>query len=482
MLSGNNSFLFEKLSGFSLKEFNKLGEFINSPFFNKSERIIKLYNFFSESFPFSVNFSFSKEEMFNKIYPDKKYNDVILRKLIFDLNSLVDEFIQIHFGNKNKFRKYNELLSFFRSRKLYNNFNHLSKKVKENYENNFLRNIEYYQEKKFFHKELYNFYSDNLGFSLKGYPEIIENSQYEFALNYIQIYYSYIKFKSSYDRNAFLDMPFISYVINFIKQNQSDIKKNHPVLYCEYLALLTIQEPDNYNNAVNIKNYLNENESNLDLITLKYMMLVLYNYYVGRLNKGFNEFRKPLYDLINEIDKKDLAVGVYSSFDLFLFTAVGNCIVLNEFETGEYLLEKYKPFLPPAQREHIYKINLANLKFFKGDSDSAYSLLNSVKFSNPLHYLFANSVLLKVYYEKNFWDSLNALMDAVRKFLIRKNNLSDYHINVYMNFIKYLNEFLKTKDNKEGLLKLYDDLVSEKTCNSKNWLLEKINQKLSVLN
>ncbi|HRE41362.1 MAG TPA: hypothetical protein PLG90_08495 [Ignavibacteria bacterium] len=482
MLSANNSYLIEKLSGLSVKEFNKLGEFLNSPFHNKSVRIIRLYNFLSELFPFPDNFSVSKKSLFSHIYPGKPFSDLILRKLIFDFNSLVDEFIQIYFGNKNEFRKNNELLAFFRMRKMNKNYNHSVKKFSDRFEKAEMKNIEFYHEKKFFHKEIYNHKTDNLGFSLNGYSDIIENSQYEFVLNYIQIYYSYVKFKNSFDRNAFLNLPFIKEVINFIQKNLDEIKINHPILFCEFLALKTIQEPDNNKNAEEIRIYLYENEFKLDVLTLKYMMLVLYNYYVGRLNKGFEEFRKPLFDLINEIDNKNLAEGVYSSFDLFLFTAVGNAIILKEFDKGEYLLEKYKHLLPASQRDHIYRINLANIKFFKGDSDSAYSLLNSVKFSNPLHYLFANSVLIKIYFEKGYWDSLNALMETVKKFLQRKNNLSDYHINVYLNLIKYLNEYLKFKDDRQGLNELYKTLSDEKICNSKKWLLEIIENKLSKLN
>ncbi|MBE2219653.1 MAG: hypothetical protein IAE90_15685, partial [Ignavibacteria bacterium] len=76
MLKSN---LLEILAALNLKEFKDFGEYVNSPFFNKNEAVIKLYEYIRRYFPALEGLNFGKENVFSEIFPNAEYNDGFMR-------------------------------------------------------------------------------------------------------------------------------------------------------------------------------------------------------------------------------------------------------------------------------------------------------------------------------------------------------------------------------------------------------------------
>ena len=64
----HKSNLIELLNVFTPKEFKELGEFVNSPFFNKNENVIKLYNYNKKYFPDLENVNLKKRKVSPREY------------------------------------------------------------------------------------------------------------------------------------------------------------------------------------------------------------------------------------------------------------------------------------------------------------------------------------------------------------------------------------------------------------------------------
>ncbi len=87
------SSLLEILGSFSLKEYRDFGEFVASPFFNKNEAVVKLYDYIRLHFPDLSGAAFEKESVFASIFPNVEYNDGFMRTIMFNLTQLAEDFL-----------------------------------------------------------------------------------------------------------------------------------------------------------------------------------------------------------------------------------------------------------------------------------------------------------------------------------------------------------------------------------------------------
>src|SRR5438552_1897987 len=113
-----NSNLLKLLAKFTPSEMKEFGEFASSPFFNKNENVIKLFEYVRKYYPDFENKKLEKENAFSKIFPKQKYNDGYMRTLMFRLQNLAEEYLSYaNYRKKEGALKIN-LLDELNSRKL----------------------------------------------------------------------------------------------------------------------------------------------------------------------------------------------------------------------------------------------------------------------------------------------------------------------------------------------------------------------------
>ncbi len=84
--------LFRILALFSPEEYKKFGDFAASPYFNKLNNVTRLYAVLKKHHPEFRSNALTKENIFGKIFPGEKYNDVKIRALFSYLFSLAEKF------------------------------------------------------------------------------------------------------------------------------------------------------------------------------------------------------------------------------------------------------------------------------------------------------------------------------------------------------------------------------------------------------
>jgi hypothetical protein len=202
--------------------------------------------------------------------------------------------------------------------------------------------------------------------------------------------------------------------------------------------------------------------------------LLAINYCIRRLNTGEKEFIKEAFDLYNiGLENRSLFEnGVLSKFSYK--NAVNLGMGLGNYEWVRQFLEDYRPFLPEREREAIYNFNLATYYFRLPDYDAAMSLLRAVDFGNDsLTEMNARSMLLRIYFEKNYSDALESLLDSFSVYLRRQKNIGYQKWN-YLNLIRFTRRLLtlSTLDEK-AQLKLKEEIGQTKALAEKAWLLGK---------
>lgn len=147
---------------------------------------------------------------------------------------------------------------------------------------------------------------------------------------------------------------------------------------------------------------------------------------------------------------------------------------VGDMDWAAAFLDEYKPFLPPQDRDMIYKYNKALYFFRKNDYTSAMTLLQTVNLREVLFNLDARRLLARIYFELNETNALDSLVESSKIYLHRQKGIG-YHREMYLNFFKILETLLKTASKKRILLR---GMIEEtKYLAERDWLLEKLNKK-----
>ena len=90
-----NSNLIGVFSTFSPKEMKEFRYFVTSPFFNKNESVILLFDFLRKYYPDFPEAKIEKEYVYTRIFKGTKYNDGFMRKIMHTLFQLAESYISI---------------------------------------------------------------------------------------------------------------------------------------------------------------------------------------------------------------------------------------------------------------------------------------------------------------------------------------------------------------------------------------------------
>src|SRR4030095_8501515 len=96
------SLLIKLMKSLNEDELRRFEEFLNSPFYNKSRKVIELYKYLKKFRPDYTDAALEKEKVFRALYKGKKYNNSVLNNLIHELNFLGDKFLEISNYERNK--------------------------------------------------------------------------------------------------------------------------------------------------------------------------------------------------------------------------------------------------------------------------------------------------------------------------------------------------------------------------------------------
>jgi hypothetical protein len=111
------------LKTLSKVEVHRFRDFIISPYFNKKERLVKFFDVVIKYYPHFDEESFTKENLYHKVYPDNAYHDSTIRDTLSDLFSLSKDYFIYSNILSNKAEAADSLLNEYVNRNLRKPFN-----------------------------------------------------------------------------------------------------------------------------------------------------------------------------------------------------------------------------------------------------------------------------------------------------------------------------------------------------------------------
>ncbi len=469
--------IIELLRSFGHNEYRKLGDFVRSPFHNKSESLVHLYDYFGK---FSKDFDgldINYEEIADLVLPDEKFNESRVRSLISNFVKLIEAFLI--YTTFEKYTTYQKtlLLNTLNSRNLPKSFKAALNETIEVQKKENNRDEDYYYSQIYIEVESFNYILErSTSVDVEDFAKINENINLFFILTKLNLLH-FMTFQMQSNSDTHHRIWLMNEVIEYIEENISWISKEHPIIYMKYLILMTIIKPWEESSFRSLKRFVLNNHDRFRKEVLGYVFTALTNYCMVRCNggdMGFKTERFKVYKLME--DYEILSREKYINFVEFLNSII-SALAVNKVNWAEKFFQKYQDRILPPLRETTLAIAKAQILYHKGQFEEALKILNNVNINDHSFYLRTKKLLVMIYYDMGNTEPILYIIDAARHYLKRNTKISKINAELFLKFFNYMgkivyldpNQKMKLRDIKYKLIK--DDIVS-----SKEWLLTKIEE------
>jgi hypothetical protein len=475
-----NSRLSQVLRTFSQAEFKRFGEFVNSPFFNKSNTLITFYNILKNYYPDFDNTA-GKIYIFEKVYPGERFNDEKMRNLKSELLKLAEKYLAYINFEKDPFDAKKYLLMELSNRELENIFHSNIIQTNTVINNIQVKDEIYYLKQYVVKKILRTSYGDKIpggktDVYISELKDEMENFVRYFAIKMLK-YYCMIT-NEEQRVNVKLEKYMFDEVISSLKKRMDEFK-DVPAVQIFYNLLLLNLNKEEENHFNNLQRILIKNPGFENTNDFKHAHLQVHHFCRLRCTGMESEFSPKCFGFMKSlIDEGKYPLETkYISDHTFICLATA-AIKNNQFDWTNNFIHNYKRKLSPTNRENAYKYAAAILDFHKGHFNHSIKLLLNVSFKDFYYYIRTRSYLLKNYYEVKSFDKVYPMVEAFKKYLVRDNDITEYDKIRFNNFLRFVKLLCLIKDGrtKMHIDKLNKDLESCENIENKEWLSDKIQE------
>jgi len=470
--------MFELLRGLSLQEFKKFGDFVRSPFHNKSHNIIKLYELLNKKFCSLQTKNISMEEISTHIYHEKSDDSSKIRSLTSDFAKLIENFLIQCEWEKNEIFKKTLLLTALNQRNLAKNFNTTLSETIEAQAAEFNRDEDYYYNQIFLEVESFNYELErSTSLSPENFSKISSNIDLFFIITKLNLLHFMYYHKQNITVEDDYGIWLKNDIIQYIENRKKLIKKEHPVIYMKYLIFMTIVKPESENYFIDLKNFLIKNIAKMNYDVRAYIFGALTNYCITRCNSGDIRYKLERFKIYQLMEKEEMfKTDKYINYIDFL-NLVFSALDVKKIAIAEEYFSKYKDSVLPELKTDTLNLLKAQINYYKKRFDIAISSLNNISYGHYYFYLRAKMLLSRIYYELDDKEPIEYIIDAAKHYIRRNQKLTTQNAEFYLKYFIYLNKLIKLEP---GDIDKIDDLIielqNERTATGKDWLLNKLNE------
>lgn len=459
--------LFELLSTFDKTELVRLGKLVRSPFFthrSEMERIIgHLVHCIYRKKPWP-----DKLTLFQKAFPGREYDDLLLRATLSDLRGLVEDFLIWQKVSSDKITSRLILAAALRERNLDKPFLQVTAKLETGLQERPEKNADHLRHVLDFQLEVAQFQTRTVrtgDLRLQPIADSIDTLYLAQKLRHActQISHQAV-FKADYDFGLLPDV---------LDRVESGGYLAEPSVALYYYCYRFLTEPQSLDFFRQFRSGLSENGHYFPFSELKNLYLLALNFCIRKLNERNEPFIREGWGLYREGLEKGFLLenGRLSGFTFNNIVAFG--IKLQEFEAVEQFIQAYAERLEPGQQETYSHFNYARLEYTRRHFSSAIMHLQKADFKDLVNSLIAKTLLIKIYYETGEIDLLYSHLDSFRNF-IRRSKVSDYHYRNFNNIISLTKKLISIRPgDTKAKLKLQAKILDTSVLSEREWLLEK---------
>ncbi len=457
--------LFELFNVFSKKEVRQLGKWIASPFFNQRGHVLELFNYLVQV-KFEKRSTPQREEAFSNLFPGLPYDDHKLRLSMSLLHKAFEKYLIWKQINKEENTAQIKLAKAYRDLNLTRHFVKTTSEIKTKQDRQPHRNADFYQSRYQVYLEEYLFLSEQNRMENLSLQHVQENLDTAYITSKLRQSCFLLSHQNIYKKEYNFGM--LPQIISYIKQDSAlDIPAISVYYYC-YLALIDQKKHSNFEK---FKSLVFQYQSHFPKDELRDLFLLATNYCIRLMNQGERQFAKEGLSIYKEGLKNEVLFlnGILSRFTYR--NIVAKAIVSKDFDWAEGFIQTYKNRLVEKHQESTFSFNLAWLEYERKNYDKALDLLNKADFTDLLINLSAKTIAMKIYYELEAFDLLYSHLEAMKKFISRKEIIA-YHKKNYLNTIKFTKKILELPISNRAVKKqLSVEIETTSAVAEKDWLL-----------
>lgn len=469
--------LIELLSKLTYKELKDVSKLLESSFFSTNQAVRDLGEYLIGLYPNFDTKNLEKVTVFNHIYPDKKYDDLLLRHTISDLYESIEQLIVLKKILRNKLNYNNVLLRKYTDLGMEKHFNTALGRNKQLLKGGVLEDVDLYLHNYHFQQEILNNLSQkNVRSEYPNLKLASENLDLFYLISKLKITCGFLKYKQVFKSDE--GHPFVDEIIQRIQDRRYDHIPLVQIYYSIY-KILTKKEADEDFEA--LTQLLKKHALSLTQREAKELYTFALNFCNQKINEGKTNYLSKLFNLYKDLlaskvifDRKRL-----SPLDYKNIISVG--LRVNEPKWTEDFIRKYIKTLDAPYRKNALNFNQAKLHFHKKDYTKTLKLLGKVTHDNLSYVPDCRCLEIQTFYELNEIIPLRYTIVRLESYIKKNKDISQENKHSYKNMTTTIKMLANLKDNTHKTL---EDLL-KKVNNTENianreWLVAKIHERFQT--
>ena len=467
------------LRTFTKPEFRDFGVFVHSAYFNREKVLMNFYNLLKKYHPGFISINLSKENMYAKLFPGKKYKDALMRNTISDLLKLAERFLKNRHFEEQKFYGQYLLLKELTNRKQNSLFKINFKLADKFLDSEEARDEIYYQNKFLLEDEWRRNHvvnSSKMLFETDNLDKQSQSLHVYYITEFIKLYAILLN-QSKYTFDYKFDFDLFEAVREYLEKNFSGYSSIPYIIVFLNCVKLYLTGEEKYFNELKV--LIKKHFKVLTLTDRKNIFIVLAKHCDEQIMKGDEKFLEEKFRIFQDF----ISTGAYLEGNDFMAhyiyeTVAQNAIDCRKFEWAERFLNKYKEEVHEEFRENSYNICMAELLFSKREFAGSLEILSLYLPANVKDRIRLNILLLKIYYKTGNEISFNSLIESSKKYILRNKTVQEASKIQFANFLKIINKIFKIRIDEKLSHELKPLSENINNCNeliSKKWLTEEIN-------
>lgn len=460
--------LYELFEALSNGELRRLRRFLQSPYFTARQDAWGAFEYLAQRRAAGRPLP-ERELLFQHTFPGQGYDEMKLRATMSDLQELIERFLLIEAQREDTFAAAMALADLYRRRGLERHFKWTMKKAGRQLQENPLRDPDYYEKRLDYQSAWLDYQSASSRTTELHLQEITDTLDVSYLLSKLRYACTQLTHSAVYQREyRFGILPLA------LEEAERLGYLGIPAVAIYYHCYRFLSEGYSLPHFQRFRSLLLEHGPLLSLKELRGLYLLAINFCIRQMNSGSLDFAREGWTMYRQGLEQGVLLedGRLSRFTFHNIAATG--IRLGKLDEVERFIRDYESCLAEEYRSISVRFLRARLAFARGKLAEAAGLLKNADFKDLVNNLIAKSLLIKIYYQMEEYELLEAHLENLRSFLQRRE-FSDYHRRNYLNIIRFVQRLMALAPyDKKGRQKLERDILNAKVLTEREWLLEQV--------
>lgn len=407
----------EVFSQLSPQQMQRLGDFLASPYHNKNESLLELFQHLQKIHP---------------AFPDEKITDAAILKSLkikcskgelhnkfTKLLRLAEDFLSFEYNRDEPLKKIGTLKAY-KQLKLPAHFESLTAQIQKELDKELFRDFDYWWRAHRLQEELIEGFDNKIQRTAdKTMAPVLDSLLHFYHVKKLRYMCDQANLKNQIG-NCDADK-FKNETLEFIAA--ADLTDTYLFAYSRIYLLFTEADEKKTDACYReLKNRVFDETNNFPPAELRSALAYMQIYCSQQANRGRQEFIRELFETIQLKIKKNILLETGQISPLLFKNTVTSAIRLGEYDWAEQFIRDFTAKLPAEFRADYSNYSSAQVHYFRGDYEKAMRLLNTVS-HGKLDILLSFAVrklLLRAEIESGQKEPVPEQIEAFKKHLQRK--------------------------------------------------------------